>query len=270
MTIDLFSTRSDWLWRHGKSLWICITNIRAIGGLDAEREERARQRQAEIDEHTRNFEAMKRLQDEARARRRATYGEEEEPVYSEPIEGLRQSMMDKIQSSDDDQESVEDEEVPPAEVMASVQAPDEGFPAIRSRGHISTDGKTIRELNEESVPIAKTREALPAPKKVLITEVDDVIVEAKERVQEIVVAQEENDLLQEVYQDQVKSEPKIQEIIEDAPVIKKKIVSSVKATRQLLKEVTLDDQEEPAQEEMTAGIVAPAADLEDLTKSAWE
>ena len=52
------------------------TEAWAIGGVEAERAERQRQHDAEIEEQNRNFEAMKRLQERGRARRLMNYGPE--------------------------------------------------------------------------------------------------------------------------------------------------------------------------------------------------
>ncbi|KAI8923530.1 hypothetical protein BC831DRAFT_403594 [Entophlyctis helioformis] len=72
------------------------TEAWAKGGLEAEREERQRQRNAEIEQHNQNFEAMRKLQEAARAKRLETYGPDQETVLSEPLEQLRKEMLSKI------------------------------------------------------------------------------------------------------------------------------------------------------------------------------
>lgn len=65
------------------------------GGPDAEREERQIIHQEEKNEHERHFQAMMRMQEEARARRLAAYGPEGEPEFTPRLAQLRDEMLQK-------------------------------------------------------------------------------------------------------------------------------------------------------------------------------
>ncbi|TPX43697.1 hypothetical protein SeMB42_g03245 [Synchytrium endobioticum] len=71
------------------------TEAWARGGLEAEREERQRQRDEDRDQNMRNFEALRRLQEEARERRRLAGQEEHEPRFSPQLTRLRDTMLAK-------------------------------------------------------------------------------------------------------------------------------------------------------------------------------
>ncbi|KAI8833671.1 hypothetical protein BJ741DRAFT_710187 [Chytriomyces cf. hyalinus JEL632] len=73
------------------------TEAWAIGGLEAEREERQRQKDEERREHDRNFEALKQLQEEARARRLQIYGPDKEPEFEPKLAKFRDEMLSKIE-----------------------------------------------------------------------------------------------------------------------------------------------------------------------------
>ncbi|KAJ3389890.1 Dynein assembly factor 1, axonemal [Lobulomyces angularis] len=79
------------------------------GGAEAEREERMRQKQHELDEHTRSFEALRKLQARNKESRiQSQGGVEEEPVFSAPLERFRQEQMQKIADFDAKEEKIED------------------------------------------------------------------------------------------------------------------------------------------------------------------
>ena len=165
----------------------------AVGGIEAEREERQRQKQVELDEHNRNFEALKRLQENARAKRLLNYGPEQEPVYTEGIERLRKEMMAKIEPDSKNletentsnvikqEEEEEEEECPPAEIMVTDQNESISTvgPSIRQSVHISTSGQKVTEEidpkeYEFAIPI-KEKEEKEEPVKQLIQELDDTL-----------------------------------------------------------------------------------------------
>ena len=92
MTVP-FLTRSVCGLKHG-----ILFNARAVGGVEAEREERQRQRDEEQRIQNENFEAMKRIQEKARAKRLATYGPDEEVSFPPRLQEFRDSQLDKIKS----------------------------------------------------------------------------------------------------------------------------------------------------------------------------
>ena len=152
---------------------------RAIGGLDAERVERDRQKQEEIDAQNRNFLAMKKMQEEGRAKRIAEYGEDVEPVFSDKLQGLHDSMMPKIQEIDD-----EDDQVPPGEPISSQNINQEEYedtPSVRQIAHISTSGQALQfesistnDLNDSVSDITSTMaNSIPKTKNVLIETVSE-------------------------------------------------------------------------------------------------
>ncbi|KXS09247.1 outer arm dynein light chain 1 [Gonapodya prolifera JEL478] len=108
----------------------------ARGGLEAEREERQRQRDEERAEHQRNFDALLRIQREAVERRRAR-GEDvdSDPRYDSPhLRRLHAEMLSQIETDDataggDDNDGNEEEE------------DGEGEVGVRQRNRVeSTDG----------------------------------------------------------------------------------------------------------------------------------
>ncbi|KAJ3023518.1 Dynein assembly factor 1, axonemal [Thoreauomyces humboldtii] len=109
----------------------------ARGGADAERDERERQRNADRDEQNRNFEALRKLQEDARGRRRATYGEEPTPVYNPGLTHLRETMLKKIEDDSND--------APPSSDLAPAAdaAPSDAHAPIRRFTELSTTGKKL-------------------------------------------------------------------------------------------------------------------------------
>ncbi|KAJ3128143.1 hypothetical protein HK098_005043 [Nowakowskiella sp. JEL0407] len=75
------------------------TEAWARGGIEAEREERNRQREEQRVEQNRNFEALRRLQEEARQCRIETFGPDTEPVFSVPLTKFRDEQLGKIAES---------------------------------------------------------------------------------------------------------------------------------------------------------------------------
>ncbi|KAJ3163653.1 Dynein assembly factor 1, axonemal [Geranomyces michiganensis] len=114
----------------------------ARGGPEAEKAERERQRDEERTAQARNFEALKKLQTEARARRLEKYGEEAEPTYSPEVEKMRNDMLRKGGGDNE-----EDDTVVAAEPAArEIAAAEGGMPAaapIRRFVEMSTAGKRI-------------------------------------------------------------------------------------------------------------------------------
>ncbi|KAJ3110618.1 hypothetical protein HK100_002981 [Physocladia obscura] len=87
------------------------TEAWAIGGMEAEREEKTRQREEERKEHDRNFEALKKLQEEARAKRVAKYGPEEtNPQFEPKLQVLHDEMLNKLELSKAPQSVTEENE----------------------------------------------------------------------------------------------------------------------------------------------------------------
>ncbi|TPX68576.1 hypothetical protein SpCBS45565_g03066 [Spizellomyces sp. 'palustris'] len=110
----------------------------ARGGIEAEREERRRQKDEEKKEHERSFEALRKLQDDARARRRERYGEEEEPAFSPEVEKLRDEMLDKIKEPEE-----HPKEADGSTFTKSATIGEQNAAPIRSFTELSTSGKRI-------------------------------------------------------------------------------------------------------------------------------
>ncbi|KAJ3092696.1 Dynein assembly factor 1, axonemal [Quaeritorhiza haematococci] len=115
------------------------------GGYDAEREERARQRDAEAEERRRNFEAMSRLQEANRERRRLTYGEETEVVHEGGLAKLQAEMLAKIEDDSTTPEVAKAAEKTDQDNVRSTPAMDgdEGQPPIRQFAALTTSGEKL-------------------------------------------------------------------------------------------------------------------------------
>ncbi|KAJ3190016.1 Dynein assembly factor 1, axonemal [Gaertneriomyces sp. JEL0708] len=112
----------------------------ARGGAEAERAERQRQRDAEHEEHERSFRGLLELQENARRRRRERGELEEEAVYSEDLEGLRQEMLEKINTTEKSQISPvslsnSQEDVNQGHADGSLDAPIRSFREMTTSGH---------------------------------------------------------------------------------------------------------------------------------------
>jgi hypothetical protein len=204
---------------------------------------------------------MKLLRDQARAKRVAQYGEEVEPEYSGPIEGLRQQMLDKIGFASEEDEA-DDEEVPPAESLtaedpaATLVSNLDSKPAARSVAHISVDGNTVKEdVEAPAVPVVApkpvVKKAAPTSRP-MIEELDDEPVVPVQAAPKIIVEEP-------VYVPLLPS--KIEELDEEeeklpvAPAPKKEAAkATIKASRQLLEKVKKEVEEDDCLD------VAPAAD----------
>ena len=219
---------------------------------------------------------MKRLQEEARARRREQFGEEEEPVYDEKLEGMRQKMLSKIEeigsdenggNSQDEDEQADEDEVPPAEVMNHLRPSlaDESAPQIRFVAHLSTNGKVFKgkEADEvDFIPVVqphvldsilkKPDTELQTSTKILIQELDDdkaEFVENISRAEEIPETQAESEV---AIKDATLDESATIGIIPLKP--KSKPVATVKVSKGLMQEISL---KKAAEDELS---IAPAAD----------
>ncbi|KAJ3168504.1 Dynein assembly factor 1, axonemal [Geranomyces variabilis] len=168
------------------------TEAWARGGPEAEKAERERQRDEERKAQDRNFEALKKLQTEARARRLETYGEETEPTYAPNIEKMRNDMLRKVDdggasndNDDDDASEPARREIAAAEggsVSTASAAP------IRRFVEMSTAGKRIGggadpdsddddgDDNNEEEEDAK-RVAAPPPPEQRVAEHGDLLSE---------------------------------------------------------------------------------------------
>ncbi|TPX55058.1 hypothetical protein PhCBS80983_g05638 [Powellomyces hirtus] len=119
------------------------TEAWARGGVEAEKEERQRQKDAERAEQEKNFEALRKLQSEARARRLERYGEEEEPTYSPELTRMRDDMLHKVE--DDDEPSDKNNIAPPA-----AEAHTTGTEATHVRPAVVENEAPIRRFTELS------------------------------------------------------------------------------------------------------------------------
>jgi hypothetical protein len=208
---------------------------------------------------------MKRLQEEARARRLQNYGEETEPEYPAPIENLRQQMLSKVNGMPESTKKIEEleedddeDEVPPAEDMTQTQVPqvmvsDDG-PSVRASTHILTDGTLFKE-DASAEQVFELESPKPMIEEI-VTETKSVVGEQEKRIQEI------TEMKLETLQDErfdVKVEEtsdETQKEVETVPVIrtvKKEAHSSIKVSRQLIQEI---EDETEAQDKL----FAPAAD----------
>lgn len=131
----------------------------AEGGLDAERAERLRQREEEREENRKNFEAMKRLQDDARARRRANdpdFVEDELPVFaSAGTEKMYNEMMAKVglEPAGGSQEAAttDDDVVPALESVHGGEPVAEDFierPPVRQKAVLNLDLGSVERLDD--------------------------------------------------------------------------------------------------------------------------
>jgi hypothetical protein len=73
----------------------------AVGGIEAEREERQRQHEEDLKQQHDNFEAMLRMQQQAREKRLETYGPDTEPHFEPKLESMRDQMLERIQERND-------------------------------------------------------------------------------------------------------------------------------------------------------------------------
>ncbi|KAI9344318.1 hypothetical protein BDR26DRAFT_835765 [Obelidium mucronatum] len=166
------------------------TEAWALGGLDAEREERMRQREEERKEHDRNFEALKKLQEEARAKRLEKFGPETEPEFSDPrLQAFRDEQLAKIEPSTSEQEADEKTEREKhdyaetrfemsklerltsneKDLLEEIHEDEEG-------GHLATSsGPKISEIaDDDEVPTLEAVEPKPEVKKrVSFAEIED-------------------------------------------------------------------------------------------------
>jgi hypothetical protein len=87
--------------------------------MEAEKEERQRQAEEEEAKNNANYLAMKRMQERAAATRLEQYGSESDVSFEPKLEGLRDSMLTKIEEVDEDEISiaVEDEDEETEEVI---------------------------------------------------------------------------------------------------------------------------------------------------------
>ncbi|KAJ1567348.1 Dynein assembly factor 1, axonemal, partial [Nowakowskiella sp. JEL0078] len=135
-----------------------------IGGIEGERAERTRQREEQKAEQDRNFEALRKIQEDARQRRIEKYGPDKEPEFPEPLRQFRDDQLSKIapsaeptpqllnasenQDTDAPETSLEPQELdivvnrPITRVLTSNQPP------IRSFLEADTSGATITQPNE--------------------------------------------------------------------------------------------------------------------------
>ncbi|KAJ3300561.1 hypothetical protein HDU76_006063, partial [Blyttiomyces sp. JEL0837] len=68
----------------------------AIGGMEAERAERTRQREEEREEQNRNLQALRDLQIRAREKRLQNYGPDTEPEFPPKLEAFRDEQLRKV------------------------------------------------------------------------------------------------------------------------------------------------------------------------------
>ncbi|KAI9138782.1 hypothetical protein BKA69DRAFT_1089989 [Paraphysoderma sedebokerense] len=134
----------------------------AEGGMEAEREERSRQREEEREEHRRNFEALRQLQAENQQRRRETYGSDvdDEPTYPPNIQRFHDEMVSRVDDTDPT-ETVENGRTERLKIESdsniSVAAEDYGRKTLdQGQNECSNVGQTDEKLtspNEMTVPI---------------------------------------------------------------------------------------------------------------------
>ncbi|KAJ3017806.1 UNVERIFIED_CONTAM: Dynein assembly factor 1, axonemal [Siphonaria sp. JEL0065] len=199
------------------------TEAWALGGLEAEREERIRQREEERKEHDRNFEALKKLQEEARAKRIETYGPDVEPEFADPrLRAFRDEQLAKIESpSADDDENRE------------------------------VDEKTEREKHD----YAETRfemsklERLTSGERDLLQEIDEEEEETGESVKTESVQRGFSAKITEVDDEEGDEVPALEKAVEQKQEAKKRVsfadlsVEHVEPPRQLIEELDEDEDE---------------------------
>ncbi|ORY47053.1 outer arm dynein light chain 1 [Rhizoclosmatium globosum] len=177
------------------------TEAWALGGMEAEREERTRQREEERKEHDRNFEALKKIQEEARARRIEKYGPEEEtPELADPrLVAFRDEQLSKIEEKDPnapENEKNDREERDYAETRAEM-----------SKLELLTSFE--RDLLEEIEEEQGTKETRSGP---TITELED---EEKDDVPALEFHETERKRVSFADADEIVEAPKIIEVIEE-------------------------------------------------------
>lgn len=157
----------------------------AIGGIEAEKEERQRQFDEEKTKNDKNFEAMRLMQERARAKRVETYGEDSEPEFSEELERFRDEQLKKVEGVDSGRF--------PSIRQSNVEGVDEErFPAVRQNNNHQETPK----INDAAQGIAvvnpllgrkpliqeMTEEVADVEEKKLIEEVNDLTIEDDEFV----------------------------------------------------------------------------------------
>ena len=211
--------------------------------MEAERAERDRQRQEEIDAQNKSFLAMKKMAEEGKAKRIQEYGEDVEPVYSEELEGLRANMMAKI------------EQVPLGEPIHNEKIQEfKDAPSVRAISHLSIDGNILND--DDKLDVVKgtsnqKEEIQNLDQMVKKSEFKDLetstgplieeIVSQDTLIEELTISQamennsmdNEDTLLDQVYNDVDTS--KISETI--VTPLFKSASSSVKVTRELLEKI---------------------------------
>ncbi|KAI8923556.1 hypothetical protein BC831DRAFT_470632 [Entophlyctis helioformis] len=126
------------------------TEAWAKGGLEAEREERQRQRNAEIEQHNQNFEAMRKLQEAARAKRLETYGPDQETVLSEPLEQLRKEMLSKIDDGASDSGDLHKNSLAAGEESDGATAADQKAARDAAEQHRQPDaGQPVEDASDD-------------------------------------------------------------------------------------------------------------------------
>lgn len=129
------------------------TEAWAIGGLDAERAERQRQKDAEKEERELNFKALAKMQEDAKKRRIERDGPDVEPLYSEAFIKFKNDQLAKIEPpvSDADQTyklkitEIEDEE----DQVQDVEEEDYESCTVPIRSTMQMDIKGKRMMIEE-------------------------------------------------------------------------------------------------------------------------
>ena len=117
----------------------------ALGGLDAEREEKERQKRVEREEHDKNMAALREIQERGRARRREIYGDDEpEMELSEELQKFRQEQLRKV--LDEEQQEVETVEIAPAA---------EYDVGVRKYVEVDVTGKRLNEDEEPEEPVQR-------------------------------------------------------------------------------------------------------------------
>ncbi|KAJ3039945.1 hypothetical protein HDV00_011611 [Rhizophlyctis rosea] len=126
------------------------TEAWAAGGVEAERAERTRMREEELAQQNRNFEALKKLQEEARARRREQFGDEEEPTFGPKLTELRDDMLKRVDfGGEDNNEQESDEQEDAAEEDTETKPPVRRFTQLSMAG-IVIGGDEAEDQEEDA------------------------------------------------------------------------------------------------------------------------
>ncbi|KAJ3052876.1 Dynein assembly factor 1, axonemal [Rhizophlyctis rosea] len=142
------------------------TEAWATGGVEAERAERERMRAEDIEKQSKNFDALKKLQDEARARRIEQYGEDTEPEFGPKLTQFRDDMLKKVEEGDQ-----------PAVLPAAAERTEENQdkPPVRRFTQLSMSGEVVGGDADEGQGSADEGEEVtiqpPTPTGPLIEEV---------------------------------------------------------------------------------------------------